>query len=207
MNNKLTKYYQIFASTHEGDYDKSVGFIEENINNLFIEDYNVQFPKSEILKFIVNGYTYLFSLNEDSESNKIETEDRIIGVYGRISHANTKRDTSRMKGFVGQFTKLDKYKNFDKGHFISHKINGTLDQNIYPQLKELNRGWSKQGKLFRALERYCEQNPDAFLFTRPIYTDLSWIPRFIDYGIFTKEFGLLLNRFDNKKECITNKNL
>lgn len=206
MKNRLTKYYEIFASITEGDYDETVKFIEENISKLFIEDYNVQFPKSEILKFIVNGYTYLFSLNEDSESNNIEMEERIVGVYGRISRTNTMRDSSRMKGFIGQFTKLDKYKDFDKGHFISHKINGNLDQNLYPQLKELNRGWSKQGKLFRSMERYSEQNPDAFLFTRPIYTDLSWIPRFIDYGIFTKEFGLLLNRFDNKKKSVANNN-
>ncbi len=204
MDKKLIEYYQLFASVPEGDYDKSVGFIEENLNNLFIEEYKVQFSKSEIFKFIVNGYTYLFSLNENPDSNKIKMEDRVIGVYGRISHTNAKRDTSRMKGFIGQFTKLNKYKDFDKGHFISHKINGELDQNLYPQLKELNRGWSKQGKLFRSMERYCEQNPDDFLFTRPIYTDLSWIPRFIDYGIFTKEFGLLLNRFDNKKKRTTN---
>jgi hypothetical protein len=56
------------------------------------------------------------------------------------------------------------------------------------------------------MEKYCEQNPDTFLFTRPIYTDMSWIPRFIDYGIFTKEFGLLLNRFDNKKKSAANNN-
>ena len=198
MKNGLTKYYQIFASIPEGDYEKSVGFLKESISNLFIEDYYAQFPNSEILEFNVNGYTYLFDLNIETESNKIEKTDRVVAVYGRISLTNAKRDSNRMKGFIGPFTKLTKYKDFDKGHFISHKINGNLDQNLYPQLKELNRGWSKQGKLFRYLERYCEQNPDTFLFTRPIYTDLSWIPRFIDYGIFTKEFGLLLNRFDNK---------
>ena len=205
MKNRLTEYYQMFTSIPEGNYDKSVGFLKEKISNLFIEDYYAQFPNSEILEFNVNGYTYLFALNIETNGGKIEKEDRIVAVYGRISHTNDKRDSNRMKGFIGPFTKHEKLKDFDKGHFISHKINGNLDQNLYPQLKELNRGWSKQGKLFRSLERYCEQNPDAFLFTRPIYTDLSWIPTFIDYGIFTKEFGLLLNRFNNKKIHITNK--
>ncbi len=204
MNNKLTNYYQIFASVPGHDYEKAIGFIEKNIRNLFKEEYIVQFPDSELLKFIVNGYTYLFDLNKDRKSNKSEKNDRIVGVFGRISNTNEIRDDSRMKGFIGQFTKLDKYKDYDKGHFISHKINGNLDQNLYPQLKELNRGWSKQGKLFRSMERYCEQNMDTFIFTRPIYTDLSWIPRFIDYGVFTKEFGLLLNRFNNKKNHTTN---
>ncbi|NQT77763.1 MAG: hypothetical protein HQ565_08615 [Bacteroidetes bacterium] len=199
MKNGLTKYYQIFSSIPEGDYEKSIQFLKENISNLFLEDYYAQFPNSEILEFNVNGYSYLFDLHIETGSNKTEKDDRVVAVYGRISHANAKRDSNRMKGFIGPFTKLAKYKDFDKGHFVSHKINGGLDQNLYPQLKELNRGWSKQGKLFRSLERYCEQNPDAFLFTRPIYADLSWIPEFIDYGIFTKEFGLLLNRFNNKK--------
>jgi len=205
MNSGLTKYYQIFASIPEGDYEKSVEFLKDNISNLFKVDYNAQFPNSEILEFNVNGYIYLFDLNIKIKSNIQDKDDRVVAVYGRISHTNAKRDSNRMNGFIGPFTKLAKYKDFDKGHFISHKINGSLDQNLYPQLKELNRGWSKQGKLFRSLERYCEQNPDVFLFTRPVYTDLSWMPKFIDYGVFTKEFGLLLNRFDNKKIRTGNK--
>lgn len=190
MNKNLSKYYKIFASVPIGDYEKTVVFLEENVSKLFVDDYYSQFPDSEILEFNVNGYNYLYDLNS-------ERDERIVGVYGKASYTEAKRDSSRMKGFIGPFTKFKKYKDFDKGHFISHKINGSLDQNLYPQLKELNRGWSKQGKLFRSLERYCEQNPDVFLFTRPIYSDKTWIPKFIDYGIFTKESGLLLNRFDN----------
>ena len=197
MENELTKYYKIFASLPEDDYEKSINFLKEKISNLFINEYNIQFPNSEILEFNVNGYNYLFALNSEVENSETDKDNRVIGVYGRVLHSNIKRDTNRMKGFIGPFTKSKKYKYFDKGHFISHKINGSLDQNLYPQLKELNRGWSKQGKLFRSLERYCENNTDIFIFTRPIYADSSWIPRFIDYGIFTKEYGLLLNRFNN----------
>lgn len=197
MKDRLTKYYRILADVPKGDYEKSVTFLKEKISALYVDEYSNQFPNSQILKFDVNGYTYLFDLNEERENNK--KEDRVVAVYGRSSYTDEQRDHSRMKGFIGPFTKIKGYEDFDKGHFISHKINGSLDQNLYPQLRELNRGWSKQGKLFRSMERYCEQNPDVFLFTRPIYEDLSWIPDFIDYGIFTKEFGLLLNRFDNKK--------
>jgi len=199
MSGSLSKYYQIFASLPEAGYEESVRFLIDKISILFIDDYSDQCQNSEILEFNVNGYTYLFDLRDDEgDSNKIN-ESRVVGVLGRVSHTTEKRDAGRMKGFIGPFTKLDKYKDFDKGHFVSHKINGSLDHNLYPQLRELNRGWSPQGKLFRSLERYCEQNPDTFLFTRPIYTDLSWIPRYLDYGIFTNEFGLLLNRFDNIK--------
>jgi hypothetical protein len=48
------------------------------------------------------------------------------------------------------------------------------------------------------MERYCQHNPGVFFFVRPLYNDLTWIPHQIGYGIYTKEGGLLLNRFDNR---------
>jgi hypothetical protein len=66
-------------------------------------------------------------------------------------------------------------------------------------MRELNRGLSPQGKLFRSMERYIQQNEGVFYFVRPIYSDLTWMPDQIDIGIFTKEKGLLLNRFDNRR--------
>jgi hypothetical protein len=65
--------------------------------------------------------------------------------------------------------------------------------------KELNRGLSPQGKLFRSMERYLQRNEGVFYFVRPIYCDLTWISDKIDFGIFTKERGLIFNRFDNRK--------
>lgn len=50
----------------------------------------------------------------------------------------------------------------------------------------------------RSMERYCKQNEGTFFFVRPIYSKLNWFADQIDFGIFTKERGLLLNRFDNK---------
>jgi DNA/RNA non-specific endonuclease len=204
MGYDLAKYYKIFASVPELglDYNKNVSFLSQKLSTLFVDDYAFHFPDSEILEFDVNGYSYLFALHQ-SHADSTDNDDRVVAAYGRVSHTDAVRDTSRMKGFIGQFTKISHYQDYDKGHFISHKINGSLDQNLYPQLKELNRGWSKQGKLFRSFERYCEQNPDVFVFTRPIYSDSLWIPKYIDYGIYTKESGLLLNRFDNKKIQLT----
>lgn len=200
MNNEMKEYYKIFSSIPEDDYENAIDFLEKKLSSLFVNDYYAQYPSSEIVEFNVNGYMYLFAINIGTENNLDENDDKVVAVYGRVSKTDDKRDRNRMKSFIGQFTKLKKCKDFDKGHFVAHKINGSLDQNLYPQLRELNRGWSQQGRLFRSFERYCEQNPDIFLFTRPLYTNNTWIPTFIDYGVFTKEFGLLLNRFDNRKK-------
>ena len=43
----------------------------------------------------------------------------------------------------------------DKGHFIAHAIGGGLDMNIFSQARDLNRGISEQGKVYRLMERYC----------------------------------------------------
>lgn len=193
----MTEYYKIFALINEKDYLKSIEFLKRNLNDFFVNEYLLQYPNYEIVKFDVNGYTHLFAINNERQNTQYD--DRIVAIYGTVTNSDGIRDNLRLKSFIGPFTKIENYKGYDKGHFVAHKINGSLDQNIYPQLKELNRGWSKQGKLFRFLERYCQENPNTFMFTRPIYSNGTWIPAFLDYGVFTKEFGLLLNRFDNKK--------
>lgn len=199
MKYDLTNYYQIFSNLPNNNYDNCVNYLEHELSKLFLNDYNEKFSDTQVVKFKLGNYTFQFDTAGFSDKNGNNYRDeRVVAVCGNADYSSKKRDTGRMKGFIGKFTKIDLYKNYDKGHFVAHKIKGGLDHNLYPQLTSLNRGWSKQGKLFRSMERYCDQNPDVFMFSRPIYPDLSWIPEFIDYGIFTKEFGLLLNRFDNK---------
>jgi hypothetical protein len=51
-----------------------------------------------------------------------------------------------------------------------------LDVNLFPQRREVNRGWSDEGKLFRKMERYAAEHPGTFCFARPICRDLSRRP-------------------------------
>ncbi|AMR29941.1 hypothetical protein A0256_00180 [Mucilaginibacter sp. PAMC 26640] len=144
-------------------------------------------------------YTLFFDCKEDYESTDIYSRAaRVLFVYGRSAAGTKERDHKRMRQFLGAFKDQPEYVGYDKGHFIAHCNDGQIDQNLYPQLKELNRGLSAQGKLFRWMERYLQRNEGVFYFVRPIYNDPTWIPDQIDFGIFTKEKGLLLNRFDNR---------
>jgi hypothetical protein len=45
----------------------------------------------------------------------------------------------------------------DDGHFIARSIGGDLDVNLFSQDRLLNRGWSAQGKIYRRMEKYCQQ--------------------------------------------------
>lgn len=102
-----------------------------------------------------------------------------------------------MKGFIGGFKSFPHYKGFDKGHFISHKIVGMLEQNLFPQKKGGNRGWSEDGKRYRKIERYCEKNEGIFMFSRPLYNNASWIPFEVEIGYLPKDFDFVIERVSN----------
>ncbi len=87
-----------------------------------------------------------------------------------------------MKGFLkGGLTDRPGY---DRGHLFAHTMGGGLDINLFPQAARVNRGG-----LWRHMERYCARNPGTFCFIRPIYTDESWRPSRLEYGIFKLEDG------------------
>ncbi len=180
------------------NYEKYTLQVSVQLKKYWIADYKKNADSyGEIVSFNFNKYTYLFDLKK-ANKDQCYTEDRVIGVFGYTSLNNGVKDTRRMRQLVGAFKKSERYKSYDKGHFISHKMGGGLDVNLYPQLTEFNRGWSSEGKLYRAMERYCEANEGIFVFSRPIYDDASWIPKEIDYGFITKNGGLTINRFCNR---------
>jgi hypothetical protein len=197
-------YYKLFGEMPESlDYESSVAFLEKQLAYALTAVYEDEFEGAEVRHFNDNAkrlYTIFFDCTEDYESDDIySTAARVVFVYGRSGGEINKRDSGRMRQFLGAFKDHPQLVGYDKGHFVAHCNGGHIDQNLYPQLKELNRGLSPQGKLFRSMERYLNRNEGLFYFVRPIYSDLTWIPHQIDFGIFTREKGLLLNRFDNRK--------
>ncbi|WP_345211018.1 DNA/RNA non-specific endonuclease [Mucilaginibacter gynuensis] len=143
-------------------------------------------------------YTIFFDCTQDYSDDIYGRAARVAFVFGKSTSSTSLRNQGRMRQFLGAFKDQPEYVGYDKGHFIAHSIDGQIDQNLYPQLKELNRGLSPQGKLFRSMERYLLKNEGLFYFVRPVYNDLTWIPDQIDFGIFTKQRGLILNRFNNR---------
>lgn len=183
-------YQQLVAALGSGAFEDVVARLQQEVDLLFVNAYYELWPAANVVAIPSHSYTYLFDVHHE----------RMVGVYGLVSTTTEKRDAARMKGFIGGFTKIEPYKDYDKGHYIAHTLNGDLDQNLYPQLREFNRGWSKEGKVFRSMERYCASNPGCFLFTRPLYADDSWIPAELDYGIYRTDQTLWAERFQNRKK-------
>ena len=198
----LNGYYQLFSELPGGDYEICVAFLKKELAAALEGAYHEEFDNADIRHFNDTArrlYTLYFDCTEDYESTDFYSRAaRVVFVFGQSAPATGLRNHKRMRQWLGAFRDQPEYIGYDKGHYIAHCNDGQVDQNLYPQLRELNRGISPQGKLYRSMERYLAQNPGVFYFVRPLYNDLTWIPDQIDFGIFTKEKGLLLNRFDNR---------
>ena len=199
----MNAYYQIFADVPVTDYENAVSWLEKELELSLTKAYEEVFEDSDVRHFNNNArrmYTLFFDCTQDWGDDIYGRAARVVFVFGRSAASVSERNHKRMRQFLGAFKDQPEFVGYDKGHFIAHCNDGQIDQNLYPQLRELNRGLSPQGKLYRSMERYLQKNEGVFYFVRPIYSDLTWIPDKIDFGIFTKERGLILNRFDNRKQ-------
>lgn len=87
----------------------------------------------------------------------------------------------------------------DRGHFLGHASGGQLDVNLFPQSRTLNRGWSSEGKQFRRMESFVAAHYGTFFYHRPIYTDATWIPTTLEYGVLIEDRDWWSEQFDNRK--------
>ena len=85
----------------------------------------------------------------------------------------------------------------DRGHFVPHTSGGLLGPNLFAQDRALNRGWSRDGRAYRALETLATRSPGNLFFAHPQYTDASDVPTFITIGVVTSEV-LTARRFRNR---------
>jgi hypothetical protein len=129
--------------------------------------------------------------------------ERVTLAYAVSVEQLMKRDVSRMRGFPDPNISAKsilgaKAFRADKGHFLGHASGGELDINLFPQRRELNRGWSEEGKEFRRMERYVAQHHGTFFYHRPIYDDETWVPQLLEYGVLEEDARWRVKMFANK---------
>lgn len=156
--------------------------------------YRERFADSRILEVNLKTAVFLFD----------RTYERVIGAYGVATVPTSPRDRSRMRQFpdvnvsVG-VTMKERAFPADRGHFLSHAAGGDLDINLFPQRRELNRGWSPEGRRFRQMERHTAARPGTFHYHRAQYDDPSWIPATLEYGILREDHDWWIDGFRNKE--------
>jgi hypothetical protein len=71
----------------------------------------------------------------------------------------------------------------DRGHLIPHLSGGEFGPNIFRQDRALNRGWSEEGKRYRALERAAAGTLGALYFGHLLYCDDTDYPRYVEIAV------------------------
>lgn len=198
-------YQTIMQDSPASDYDGAVDWILENVISAWVKAYEAMGgDPNRILTFPDgSGFEFMFDDAPKVEGDDKAVHPRVVAAYGRSIYTDVKRDASRIAGFVGGPIKAPRPGEgnvpLDKGHFIAHTMGGLLDVNLFPQRqrRDVNRGWSERGKVYRKMERYCAEHPTTFCFSRPIYRDHTWRPHELDYGILLEATRLWVETFDN----------
>lgn len=204
----LDAYQEIMLSA---DFKDKEGLVEHLFNGLphtWMKAYQLKSSSVGDICIMRHGtFDYIFDDYSSLEitasmQNSILPETRVVAVFGLSSPKKIKRDDYRLRGWIG---KTEHYfgKEWDKGHFIAHSIGGAVDGmelNVFQQRRDLNRGWSQQGKMFRKMEKYCFDNPGTFCFNRPIYFDNTFKPSYYEFGVLMPDSQLWVELFDNQNK-------
>ena len=128
-----------------------------------------------------NDFRYLFDLSSFGEIVDSVPADRVVAAWG----------ASRPDRRIGSRNAMRRFplptrpgQPLDRGHLISLAMGGGENVNLVPQASRLNRGWSEQGKRWRALERLAERTVDLFVYIEVLYDDLTDVPSGFTYRIF-----------------------
>ena len=191
MRERVETILNIDYSPYTDPYDMKAQ-IDNTISYEWIDKYQKQCEeKVSALSIVIDGYTFLWD----------ETYERVVAVYGmttsELLNAVKPREKSRTAYYYRNFVKRFGETKYDTGHFIAHSIGGRMDINLFPQKRDINRGYSKEGSIYRKMENYAKKHPETLVLSRPIYFDDTWRPFFLEYGVWVADSGLSLKVFDN----------
>lgn len=127
-------------------------------------------------------------------------EVRTVLAVGVPSAPDTKRQVSYQYGYptpaqIGG-------RPVDRGHFLPFSAAGLYGPNLFIQDRAHNRGWSADGREYRAIEREAVTGVNGtVMFVRPLYCDTSAIPEHLDVGVLTRA-DLHVKRFRNRFDIL-----
>lgn len=202
----LLAYRSLLEEIGDCSVKEMIAFLSEELPFLWYEAYKqMASHKTNVVRLQHGTFEYIYDDYASLEASGSvqydpKAEARLVAALGHSEPRKTGRDDYRLKGWIGPTEKMFGHC-WDKGHFIAHSIGGSVDRqevNVFVQRRDLNRGWSPQGKRFRKMEKYCVLNPGTFCFSRPLYDDQTARPSFIEFGILKKNGELWMECFDNR---------
>jgi hypothetical protein len=177
-------------------HDLSVPLIAAEVGKVLIgavgDRYERMYPDCSLVQFIQSGATYLFDLASAAGAGQ---EDRTVAAWTTTPATVGKRDIAYQRGFplAADPGSLP----VDRGHLIPNLSGGEFGPNIFRQDRSLNRGWSQEGRRFRAMEREAAI-PGTFYFGHLLYADDTAYPMEIEIGLLRGNI-LHVERFQNRR--------
>jgi len=156
------------------------------------ERYERVCPDCSLVQFMQSGATYLFDLASAVGAGQ---EDRTVAAWTVTPATVNKRDVFHQRGFP--LAADPGGPPADRGHLIPNLSGGEFGPNIFRQDRSLNRGWSQEGRRFRALEREAAAIPGTFYFGHLLCDDDTADPVEIEIGIL-RGGTLHVERFQNR---------
>lgn len=150
--------------------------------------YLSEFPAAQLRTFAYLGAEFLFDANP--------IYDRTVLVVAQPAPPAAGRDESYQRGFP--LAEDFGGRRVDRGHFIPFTSGGSFGPNLYTQDRALNRGWSRDGRRYRALERRAAKSR-GLMFAHALYIDERPVPAFVQLGLIARsshETETFRNRFD-----------
>jgi hypothetical protein len=153
--------------------------------------YRSQVTDSLLLEFD-DMATFLF---DQASAAGAPQADRTIAACGLSRPGHRPRDAAYQRRYPSPEGRAERP--LDKGHMVPNSAGGEFGPNIFPQDRALNRGWSPEGKRYRALERELVATPGTFFFCCLLYADDSDFPAAVELGLLRSD-GLHVERFRNR---------
>jgi hypothetical protein len=198
-------YERIFQEENLYTYNQKVAYIKDVI----WQDWKAIYEENStsltsIARFPYEDFVFLYDdTGELVYYNKAKSEDvpegRVVAAYGISKEKTQKRNNYRVQSYLGPTSKIYAHfgDNYDKGHFIGDATGGPKEINLFPQKRDINRGWSEAGKIYRRMERFIAQNPGTFFFSRPFYNDFTLRPIMLEFGYVSSSGEFVHEIFDN----------
>ena len=190
--------YLRLAAEHRPTAEAWDAFVRATLLEPWLRAYRQATPwRSDVMEIVQGALTYLFDAAPTMDGLDVG-DDRVVAVWGRSRTADGPRDRARQAGFIRNPASWS-LAGRDRGHFVAHAAGGGMDMNFFPQAAGLNRGTTREGRVWKAMERHAIDHPGTPLFVRAVYTDTTWVPAFLDFGLLIED-RLRCERFGNRDD-------
>jgi hypothetical protein len=162
------------------------------LSDVWADRYRRQLHACDLHEILFDDATFLFDLASAVDAPQA---DRTVAARGLSRRPSAPRDEAYQRGYPSPRGRAARP--LDKGHLIPHTAGGELGPNIFPQDRDLNRGWSLEGRRYRAIEREITGRPGTFFFCHLLYIDESDFPEAVELGVLRAD-GLHVEKFRNR---------